>query len=75
MKEVEHIAVQSQRMMALKWMKKKPVSFSSTFHSDTMVAVSKKRDLHKPRGIQKYNLFMGDIDWKDEKLQAYETER
>jgi hypothetical protein len=39
LKESKHIAVQSQGVMMLNWMDKKPVSFISTFHSDTMVAV------------------------------------
>jgi hypothetical protein len=54
----------------LKWMDKKPMSFISTFHSDIMVATSKRgRHLHKPRCIQEYNLFMGGVDAKDKKLQ------
>lgn len=68
--------MQSQRVMALKWMNKKPVSLSSTFHSDTMVAVSKKeRKTYISQEVQRNIIFMGDIDWKDEKLQACETER
>jgi hypothetical protein len=46
----ENIAVQSQGVW--KWMNKKPMSFTSIFNSDTMMAVSKTgRDLYKPRGI------------------------
>jgi hypothetical protein len=75
-KRGEHIVVQSQGVMVLKWMDKKPVSFISTFHSDTMVADSKRgKDLHKPRGIQEYDSFMGGVDLKNRKLQPYETER
>jgi hypothetical protein len=43
----------------------KPMSFICIFHSDTMVALSKKeRDLHKPGVIQEYNSFMGRVDFK-----------
>jgi hypothetical protein len=39
------------RSDVMKWMDKKSVSFILTFHSDTMVAVSKRgRDPYKPRG-------------------------
>jgi hypothetical protein len=76
LKRGEHIAVQSQGVMVLKWMDKKPVSFISTFHSDTMVEVSKRgKVLYKPRGVQEYNSFMGGVDLKDQKLQPYEIER
>jgi hypothetical protein len=39
LKQSKHIAVESQGVMMLNWMVKKPVSFISTFHRDTMVAV------------------------------------
>jgi hypothetical protein len=39
LKDSEHIALQSQGVMMLNWMNKKLVSFISTFHSDSMVAV------------------------------------
>jgi hypothetical protein len=58
-------------MMVIKWMDKIPVSIS-TFHSDTMVIVCKReREISKPRGIKKYNLYMGGVDMKDHKLQPY----
>jgi hypothetical protein len=53
LKPGEDTAVQSSGVMVMKWMDKKPVSFISTFHIDTMVAVSKRgRDLQNPRGIE-----------------------
>jgi hypothetical protein len=40
-------------MMMMRWMDRKPVSYISTFHIDTMVAVSERgRKLNKPRGVQ-----------------------
>jgi hypothetical protein len=57
-------------------MDKKFMSLISTFHSDTMVTVSKRAEnLNKMRGIQKYNSFMGGADLEDKKLLPYETER
>jgi hypothetical protein len=58
--------------MALKWMDRKHMSF---FSQGIMAAVLKTgRDLHKPRCVQEYNLFMGGVDLKNNKLQQYETE-
>jgi hypothetical protein len=37
----KHIAVKSQGVM-IEWVDKKPITFISTFHSDTMVRVFKR---------------------------------
>jgi hypothetical protein len=64
-KHGKHTTMHSQGVTVMKWMGKKPMSFISIFHSDTMVAVCKKRrDLHKPGSIQEYNSFMGRVDFK-----------
>jgi hypothetical protein len=47
----QHITVQRQGVMELQQMYSKPVSFTSTFQSDTMMAASNRgRGLYKPRG-------------------------
>jgi hypothetical protein len=75
LKQGKHTTMQSQGVTVMKWMGKKPLSFICIFHSTTMVAILKKgRDLHKPGSIKEYNLFMGRVDLKDEKLQQGEAQ-
>jgi hypothetical protein len=50
------------------------MSIISTFHGDTMAAVSKRgRGLLKTRGIQKYNYFRAGVQLKDKKLHPHKT--
>jgi hypothetical protein len=73
-KQVEYIAATSRGMMT-KWKDKKPISFVTTFHSDTMVTVSKRgKEIYKPRGTKEYNLNMVGIHLEDKKLSSYESE-
>ena len=67
------------KMMALKWMDKRPVAMLTTIHDDSIVTKQRRskaaqggvEEVRKPLVIEQYNLFMGGVDNGDQLLSYY----
>jgi hypothetical protein len=57
--------------MVMKWLDKKPVSFYPYFTVTPWLQLREKTCINQ----EEYNLFMGEVGLKDQKLQPYDTEK
>ena len=67
------------KMIALKWMDKRPVTMLTTVHDDSVVTKQRRtravpggvEEIRKPVVIERYNEFMGGVDLTDQLLSYY----
>ncbi|XP_046402046.1 piggyBac transposable element-derived protein 4-like [Ischnura elegans] len=76
LKKGEVIAYESNGIMVMKWRDKRDVAMISSFHDDGMIERHIRGvNVSKPKCVHEYNLAMGGVDLKDQKLQPYLVER
>ena len=76
LKKLECKFMRSDRLLALTWYDKRPVSMLSTIHDASFISTGKTdkktgEEIRKPKVIVDYNTFMGGVDKLDQMIEPY----